>query len=1384
MQIGYPFGYRSKRRFSVGGTVPAQITDLGLAGTEALIQAGFSTNWAGATDLGNATHQTVCANVDELLAAWNAARASSLSHKRRIICDWDGISSLAAGENNVLTLSGVANNPGLWLDAGGWVRIEAAAGKRPAIGNRITMTGARGVEFIDVDLAGKYSGTGAAETQRCLLLSMTPTFPARPVIRLTRTGFGRKFRDQNAPDADFIGHLATGGNVADQITLDRCSLWGGENCISVVSKTFTADYCDIAEPKQDYAGFFGHTFESGYFAYIRFRNCTWRESLNGVAYRSNHKDLGQTGTSEDIHFGYRVLILDSYGHAEHYYAGDAGQGGGTQGNYNDDHLNANNLFVIRRSLMNVSSPAGFRYFSPQASHRSYVDRSTFMRCGRVPSSFPGDVNPPQDMAVGILSDYLPPTSEGVALTVIDSIYGLITADPKTEIINSIKVDPRIVPAVDALTPEAVFNGANFSRGGAPANNIANKFGYTLPNEGTQQGMIADIAANFTTQGSYASIGAPAPNPVNYTATTPPVAHLITGVEIMGNIQVASTVNKAPVSVGDLVTLPTNGWVVKVTLSQAQAIDPTKLLVSIGRPGSNAGAAHTWADLAYGEAQLRRPVPDQAQIIPAGGTSYYIIIDSAIHQQDIVTNVSFGAGFYPGSPAISISSGIVRNDTLAVPKPIVGIVTRPLQRISSLAQTMEVEISGVSDFARALREFDQVEVWCRSGGVDGPIAIANTMVRSLETPAAGRNPSGLAAPVFRATVQFTGLADGLAGIRYRVRPFVGPAWESWVDGAVWPTPNPEQEMPVIIDAAGKFSPVYAWVNQDGIAGASPAVQTASDADPGQAASFANFGTARAAIAAFNNARGGGLSHNDSDGGIIQLRDVAGSVRGSNAGAYSIRAATIGGVIFPLEVRAASGGTSQLCRLRGVLPDGSASPSKSATLRILWRNITFDSEGTATGADNIIVDGSTGHQVTKAANLSHCYLVDCDVFEKDGAGTANAALYRVGWRHDYRVDQLNPTGNSSLANAGSYATHYQCMVRTAGSRYTGTTAIRVAQFPAAFGVRLVNVTTVTQGRITIADGGEAIDRYLFVGFRIDASLNTSGILVLGNNARNLSNGIGMLNVFVRQVGAVSQPAIRISGDGDTSSVGNWIGHHVSSDGGLDAGEAQTGPGRWNIQYNDQTYSMVEKIARLHGCVAPSMNCKTDTFLAPENPQDNSFTVGTRYTTHEIVHDGNAVLANRLWYVALQPSTAVAGDLANGAIWKLVGAINGTTHGQNPIRTGNWRLRNMVNCIGNVIANSATDQTAFGPDGFLVERAGRNGALAKNYSDYYKNPLGGAAGAINDNGGDYRPKSVASGDGLNSPLLDRIPAGRAVCPIDIAGSSRLNDGTGAAGPWERAA
>ncbi len=937
----------------------------------------------------------------------------------------------------------------------------------------------------------------------------------------------------------------------------------------------------------------------------------------------------------------------------------------------------------------------------------------------------------------------------------------------------------------------------------------------------------------------------------------PSTGLISDVQVMANLLDISTVTKAPVTVGDAVALYTMGWVLKVTTSSATSIDPTKVVVNIDRPGWDNKVAVTRRDTAVGTGILRRAAPNDSSPLPAGTNSFYITLDNQIFGPDIVASVTFLPGFYSSSPSIDYPGGsVTRNDSLSggfpYPQPVVRYAALPFQVSSTSTPTVAIDVTGTSNFARSGRQFDTVEAWCRVGGVDGPAVSTQTMQRSRHTPASGRLP-GKPLPAYLLDPSAASLADGVGGVRVRVYPFCGPVWESWVSGTAFPTANVEAELPFIRDAAGKYSPVYAWVNQDftatttatasasgvtltvtaqagtaigigtvlfcgtakrtvtalgtGTGGTGTyttsesgnvvstqwttgTVQTTAS-DPGASASFSYPGAAAYAIQAYNNARTGGTAHNDTDGGVIMLRDVAGSTLGAAAGSYSSRGAAFvasiaGGAVVPLEIRAASGATSQLCRWRGTMADGAsiASNNKQVSGRVVFRNITIDSSGISTASDNIVMDGGGGGvAVTKAAQTSHVHFIDCDIVEHTGSSSSVPAIYRMGWRNDFRV--AHSVFWSS--NSAGYTATYQTFVRAIGSAYSAPSYFGGVVMPFLGGCTLSNIGLAAQQRIALADGGEIIDGYMFINTRVDAAGNASAVVNL-DTILPLTLGYSMLNFFVRQAGGPNQPAIRLGGDATTGTITNGLLHHVASDGGYGTGNAASGANaRWNIDYNDQTLSAVIKYCQKIGCVIPSLNNKTDTFPASESMPTAAFTAGTRYFKDEIVNDGNATTSARLYYVYVGAANrvAVAGDLGDTTLWKPLGTLFGTTHGQNPIRTGNWRVRNAVGDAGNVVATSADGQLAIPlpTNGFVQEKLGRNSLLAIDYSTYYKSPTGGTGFTVSQLG-DYRPKSIAAGDAVDSPLLGRMPAGMAVSPFDLDGTPRRNDGTGAAGPYERAA
>ena len=116
----------------------------------------------------------------------------------------------------------------------------------------------------------------------------------------------------------------------------------------------------------------------------------------------------------------------------------------------------------------------------------------------------------------------------------------------------------------------------------------------------------------------------------------------------------------------------------------------------------------------------------------------------------------------------------------------------------------------------------------------------------------------------------------------------------------------------------------------------------------------------------------------------------------------------------------------------------------------------------------------------------------------------------------------------------------------------------------------------------------------------------------------------------------------------------------------------------------------------------------------------------------------------------------------------------HADGNDRTGNWAFRHNVGNFGNINTDLASGSGAVGdPGGWLGEYFGRGSSEQGTVT--FVNPqqkgFGTSAG-----GGDYQLT------GASNAAYDRVPAGLAALPFDLAGVTRLNDGSGAAGAYER--
>ena len=307
-------------------------------------------------------------------------------------------------------------------------------------------------------------------------------------------------------------HGATTLGLADYISFTRCRFQGTRTAATLVARASRVDQCDFRQALVDCIGMRNHKFGPGYYAHAWISHTTFRDAPTSWELRDVHCDAVQTGTAADEHLGYRMLMNDNIVHLKRVYAGSNG-GGGPQGFYNSDYTNADNQFVVRRSILLSSSPRGFNFYSPKASRPSFIDQSTIMRAGTVPSSFSPDTYS-LDWVIGLAEGGVLPA--GTFLSVTKTITRSLLSDGTAQL-DVIDLDPR-ARATGEFRPETIFMGRDFLRGGTAVNGQSGKFGYEFANEaGSQRAFVADVWANFAPQPDRAGYGWPNPGSSNFMA---------------------------------------------------------------------------------------------------------------------------------------------------------------------------------------------------------------------------------------------------------------------------------------------------------------------------------------------------------------------------------------------------------------------------------------------------------------------------------------------------------------------------------------------------------------------------------------------------------------------------------------------------------------------------------------------------------------------------------------------------------------------------------------------------------------------------------------------------------------------------------------------------
>lgn len=834
-----------------------------------------------------------------------------------------------------------------------------------------------------------------------------------------------------------------------------------------------------------------------------------------------------------------------------------------------------------------------------------------------------------------------------------------------------------------------------------------------------------------------------------------------------------------------VSMQTNGVLLRLDLVDAvSSFDPSRIAIKVADRGhdSDGNIIDRFRTITV-RCSLVGPIGLQ-QLTAAVTPRLLLVLAEPIFNQSAewqtrILSLDLAAGWCPGGAAFSLpGSCIERLDTLPYPPFPVKPLTPPFQRIAP-GEPLAFEVSGMNEFGQNGGMFARVEAWLHVAGQNGPLVATDTMVVSNLT--GGGAPSGLPAPAYVLPIAACpDLAEGVGEIRYRVLPFIGPPWSSEANGVPFPTLSAPVGVPVCHDLSDSWRPLYGIVAQDGVGlagtdtrglglGIEAAWQTGlryrDCAAVAAAVRLVNKSPVPMAIA------GGGYRrmrpHDDNAGGVAVLPPVAGSTSGSPFGAYLLRTTTTTAAASPsgatpFEIRSLSGLPDPSVRLRGANPDGSNHVAKALPFRTVLRGLWIDGIGAAGSAHTVFDGGSAGAPTTRAAAAQGRCLISIDtVFAENPDSSAAAPIRtRCGYFWDIRVRQEGASNVASLGVSSAYAG----LVASVGSSYQARTATRMSLTTMA-GCRVTNIA-VRDADATILENPTG---RLALNLRIDFTNGMSSPALMLAGALPSVGGAGLGNVFIRVRGSASGPAIQLGADSALFTIDNIIVRHFGSD--VPTSSKLT-DGRANLIYQAQGYVRIDKVATVSFSAFHCFTTKGDTFPAPETPNKASVSWqdNRSYPQGQIVHNTiGAATADSVFYQALRPVPAGISRY-DVRYWLRAGTQFNVAYGARPDRQGSARFRYQVGCRGNVAASSYNSTTANPALPGVTSGYGYawapDSSCGASYGSFYIDRLNN----------DYRPNPLG-------PLMNRVPAGLACLPFDLAGVPRRTDGRGAAGAYEAA-
>lgn len=881
----------------------------------------------------------------------------------------------------------------------------------------------------------------------------------------------------------------------------------------------------------------------------------------------------------------------------------------------------------------------------------------------------------------------------------------------------------------------------------------------------------------------------------------------------------------------LIGIDGNGWVVKIVLSGVTnvsgSVDATKLIINVTDPGYDSNgnpttAQRTITGIAVLKRQRQDPLLNLAQnTLPNNNNKYminnvngnleiYVAIDDFIYTNTIINSARIQTGFYTGV-ASDFSTSITNVSTLPYPSIIPGLVS---PQFLSTEGTSAIHSEWVA-FHRHARNGQQIacaKLQALSNSASGAITTLNSTTLSTIIK------QGNIPEVWGADVDCSTFTQGVSGrVNAIFYPWIGNnPYDVSISGASWPSGRPQIQQYFLCDKTSAYGGAYVYVsptgsNLTGVVSTNPL--------SARALPYQTLVTAISAARVYNNNNKG---HNDYGGAFVRLMD-----NGGNPHTYYYTSApsnTPGQTWLTIENDPLSLNTvtvspsSSLSQWPGLIR-WRTSPSASLKLTLdTISNSSFGFMGNNGANTFLMIDNISGMNTGNKSSTGwyrHNWFYNITTssaskfnpysFQTPSADSCNVV---AGMVTDNTIGGLSAPGSTSLLlgcvlratsiGAGTYA--YWELDNTYDGRIIYNNMLNGIGETVSKSFWTPNNNAYSHGQI-IAYGDNFYKFASGSGTQTGTNppVHTTGTSSDGNanwtylSSSHLERNLGFAsvqNVYERyDASGTGAGLYQQFNDGDVTQIRNWISMYNTAIGS-----------KCNTLYNDSSNSqntpvgIIKQGTRKYDII-DNQNCKIDGALGYHSggPGNYSFAYG-------VSNVGTISLFGTVGRTGAGPSLDPISVSYGGVAWlpssepalnsKLV-SVSGMTMeqtyetilnmfydvtvawGTTPIYTTAWATgaiaANSYRTANGSVWKTLTGGTATAgnaPTGLTSPQT-----TADGITWYYVHALASATTL----GGNYRPK-------LSSTYIrNRVPTGMAGLKYDISGTTRLNDGLGAAGAYE---